>query len=139
MSKITLALIACCSQKLNQSAPAKEVYSSALFTNSRTYVEQQGWDYYILSAKYGLISPDSIIDSYNQTLKTLSKQERNQWGKTVALQVQDVAPPGAKLVVLAGADYRRFLTYITPDLYDISIPLQGLGIGQQLAWLKTHR
>ncbi|WP_446382763.1 DUF6884 domain-containing protein [Coleofasciculus sp. E2-BRE-01] len=43
------------------------------------------------------------------------------------------------MVVLAGTDYRRFLTYLTPDLYDISIPLQGLGIGQQLAWLKTHR
>ena len=43
------------------------------------------------------------------------------------------------LVMFAGVRYRRFLY---PSLrrygYDIEIPMQGLGIGKQLQWLKAN-
>ena len=44
--------------------------------------------------------------------------------------------PG-KVIILAGKNYREFLVnYLTDASCQIEIPLQGLGIGQQLAWLK---
>ena len=34
---------------------------------------------FILSAKYGLLSTDTIIDPYEQTLKNMKSAERHQW------------------------------------------------------------
>jgi len=36
---------------------------------------------FILSAKYGLVPEDMIIEPYNETLKDKSTQERRAWQK----------------------------------------------------------
>ena len=61
MSRI--ALIACSSKKLEHPAAALDLCQGSLFTKSRAYAERLGVDgIHILSAKYGLVPADTVID-----------------------------------------------------------------------------
>ena len=61
----------------------------------------------------------------------------------VCLSVQDQqikkTIPGGKLVILAGQRYRDGITAALVDSgYAVEVPMEGLGIGQQLAWLDRE-
>ena len=71
-----VGLIACCSKKRNERSQAKDLYTSTLFKLSRLYVEQRGFDWWILSAKHDLLHPESVIDPYNLALKDMKKWDR---------------------------------------------------------------
>ena len=71
-----VVLIACCSKKQNIRCKAKDMYISPLFKYSYKYASQLKPDYiFILSAKYGLINVDDIIEPYNETLNKKSKKK----------------------------------------------------------------
>ena len=42
---------------------------------------------FILSAKYGLLNPDDMIEPYEQTLKTMKLDERQRWAGDVLLEL----------------------------------------------------
>jgi hypothetical protein len=73
-----IALVACVKQKNSQPSLAKDLYTSTWFRKARAYVEQQGWGWYILSAQYGLLAPDTLIQPYEQTLNKMSAGDRRQ-------------------------------------------------------------
>jgi cytoplasmic iron level regulating protein YaaA (DUF328/UPF0246 family) len=134
-----LYLVAYVGQKASQAAPAQDLYTSPWFKKARQYVKQHKATWFILSAQYGLVEPTQIIAPYNLTLNTLSLQKRRQWSNWVLsrllLVINNRQP---KLVIfLAGQRYREF---IVPTLkkkgIPVTIPMTGLGIGQQLAWLS---
>ena len=66
-----LLLIACSKHKHRhlESGPARQIYTGTLFRFGLRYAEQIGADITILSAKYGLIKPDDVIDTYDQRMK----------------------------------------------------------------------
>jgi len=135
----TIALVACVSKKRNLPQPAKDLYCSEWFSKASKYAARHSTIWYILSAKYGLISPNAIIEPYNETLKTMPKVKRKQWSASVIKDLEKILEPGDQVVVLAGRAYREFL--IEPILETgctVSIPMEGLGIGQQLSWLKQQ-
>lgn len=45
--------------------PAKDAYTKAAFRAWRSYAEQSGCPWFILSTKYGLLRPDVQIEKYN--------------------------------------------------------------------------
>ena len=96
------------------------------------WAEQNSDRWYILSALHGLLLPDQIVEPYECTLNTMQSSERVTWGKKTTEQIKALVPVG-RVVVLAGSKYRDNL-----DLsgYSVAVPMQGLGIGQQLAWLN---
>jgi hypothetical protein len=57
----TLYLVSCVSKKRCTPAPAREFYTSDWFLKARDYVERDGSPWFILSAKYGLVSPSQIL------------------------------------------------------------------------------
>ena len=134
-----LCLVSCGAQKLFRSAPAKDLYTSGLFRKTRTLVEAQGWPWFILSAKYGIVAPEQVIEPYEKTLKMMYVPERRDW----ADRCFDALGPhlaGVKSVVFfAGAKYREFLV---PALrgrgFEVHVPMAGLRIGEQLAWLSRQ-
>ena len=74
MSKVIL--ISCVSLKRNVKCEAQYLYISPLFVKSLQYAKLQNPDkIFILSAKYGLVKCDDIIEPYNVTLKNFSKKE----------------------------------------------------------------
>lgn len=129
-------LVACVAGKLDRAAPARELYTSPWFQKARAYVERQGGPWFILSAKYGLIAPDEIIEPYDETLSRMRAGARRLWGARVIEALARVIDADAPLVVLAGRNYRDPLW---PSIqHRASVPMEGLGIGEQLAWLGAN-
>jgi len=98
----TIVLVSCVSKKQNISLPAKDLYISDWFQKASAYARRIGDHWFILSAKYGLLPPDKVIEPYNITLKSLPKYQRQVWAKRV---MQDLLPqiaPKDTIVFLAG-------------------------------------
>lgn len=127
-----LILVSCVGEKLEGTHQAKDLYISEWFKKARMYAEQNGDSWAILSAKYGLVFPDDKIESYEIYLPKQSKEYKLEWAKNIAERVNLISP--IEIEILAGKPYRQYLI----PLLDckIIVPMEGLGIGQQLKWLK---
>lgn len=128
--------VSCVSQKQNMPAAAKDLYISSLFSKARSYVELKHAPWSILSAKYGLVSPDATIAPYEKTLNNMAVADRRRWADMVIEQMGRQATRPKCIVMLAGARYREFLE---PRLramgIQVHVPMEGLRIGEQLSWL----
>jgi hypothetical protein len=132
----TIALIACASAKRSVAAPAAEMYVSSLFTKARMYAEEHASAWYVLSAKHGLVDPASVIEPYDVTLNTMGARERREWAALVSRQLEGVVGSGDRAIVLAGVRYREgVVDGLRARGVRVEIPLEGLRIGEQLAWL----
>jgi cytoplasmic iron level regulating protein YaaA (DUF328/UPF0246 family) len=133
-------LVACVSKKKSQPTVAELMYQSVLFLKASEYARRHGDRWYILSAKYGLLAPDTRIEPYDKTLaKGMPVNERKQWARNVLSNLMKVTVPDETLVFLAGQKYREYLIpHLTERGYNIEIPMEGLAIGEQLAWLKQQ-
>jgi hypothetical protein len=129
-------LVACVSQKRATPARARELYQSDWFKKARAYVEAQGGRWYILSALYGLVPPTRRIDPYDLTLAAMAAEERRAWGARVVSELGAVIGPRTPIVVLAGKLYREPLTVWAGAR--VTVPMEGLGIGEQKAWLARQ-
>ena len=134
-----LCLVSCVSKKLRERAPARELYVSPLFRKARAVVEAEGWRWFILSAKYGLVDPDAVIEPYDKTLKDMPKNERVEWSREVMSALDPSLDGVDSVAVFAGEPYREFLA---PKLHKrgiaVCVPMEGLKIGNQLAWLNAR-
>lgn len=131
-------LVSCVSQKRNSGTKARDLYTSDWFKKARHFVEESGRPWFILSAEHGLLDPNSIVAPYERTLNGMSVAGRREWAMRVIAQMKDQLPPCDELVVLAGARYREFLMDYLRSRANVTIPLEGLRIGEQLAWLASH-
>lgn len=128
-----LVVIPCGAAELTRPAPARDLYTGAYFRSCRRAAEALrpalGW--LILSAKHGLIRPDTVLAPYELTLRQpgavttarLIEQAR-------ALGVTDARP----VVVLAGRLYASAALTVWPHARS---PLQQVagGMGHQMAYL----
>src|SRR3546814_14699200 len=71
-------LVACVAAKLDRPAPARDLYASPWFQKARAYVERQGGAWFILSAKHGLIAPETVIAPYAETLGAMKAGDRKR-------------------------------------------------------------
>ena len=137
LSQSPVYLVACVAGKLNHPAPARDLYISAWFRKARAYVERRSGQWFILSAKHGLIGPSEIIATYDETLVRMSANGRRLWGARVIEAIDREIMADVPLIVLAGRTYRD---PIWPAIaHRASVPMEGLGIGAQLAWLGRNR
>lgn len=128
-------LIACASRKLDHAAPAASIYASQLFKLNLAYARSLEPDaIYILSAKHGLLELDRVIEPYEVTLNGMPKAELQAWASSVrAALVHAGASLGSdRFTFLAGRNYRMFLA---DQMAHAHVPMEGLGIGQQLGFL----
>ena len=72
-----IAILTCSQRKSKVACAAGNMYKSCLFVLRKRYAKDVlGCDeIYVLSAKYGLIDLDKIIEPYDTKLETLSKEE----------------------------------------------------------------
>jgi hypothetical protein len=135
----TIYLVSCVSQKQEQPCAARELYISDLFRKARRYAEASGCPWFILSAEHGLIAPDQVIAPYERTLNTMGVVDRRAWGERVAAQLAKAIPELSRVVFLAGGKYREFLAeHLAGRGVEISVPMEGLRIGEQLRWLGQN-
>jgi hypothetical protein len=75
-----IILVSCVKSKRDDPCRASEMYTSALFQKMMAYARSLNPKFiFILSAKYGLLSLEEIIDPYEQTLKTMNTAGRLAW------------------------------------------------------------
>jgi hypothetical protein len=125
--------IACSATKLDRAAPACDLYQGQAFKAARKLAEKHSAEYWILSAKHGLIHPDTVTEPYNDYLGAMTKAQRTQWGAMVCEQIKAAGLTSRAAVILAGKHYAAPISHLFPAL---DLPLAGLGIGQQLSKLK---
>jgi hypothetical protein len=135
-----ITLIACCGAKLDlDEAPAEEMYISQLFKKSLAEAKRNhSQGIFILSAKLGLVELDQVIEPYDLTLNRQSKNFRKTWAAGVAAQLHSKLIEGDTLTILAGRSYRDELIPLISESWEIEVPMAGLGIGEQLAWLTKR-
>lgn len=136
-----IAFVSC--TKLKESFPcmARQMYQkSTLFRKATKYIEQNNYDdWFILSAKYGLLHKEDIIEPYDLTLNTMKTLERKLWSELVLKQMDDLFLNITEIDFYTGLKYREFLI---PTLEQkgikCNVPLQGKGIGKQLEFYSKH-
>lgn len=130
----SIILISCVKLKSLEACNAEHMYVSPLYKKMMTVAKQtQPKQIFILSAKYGLLNLEDVIEPYELELKRLKASERRIW----AAEVIDSLNSQTNLkedffVFLAGKTYRQ---YITPSLANYSVPMRGVALGNQLKWL----
>ncbi|NIA06658.1 MAG: hypothetical protein GWP14_03315 [Actinobacteria bacterium] len=131
----TIILISCVKTKLPQPAMAKDLYVSDFFQKAYQYAQLLNADgIFILSAKYGLLPPERIIEPYEMTLMTMKIAERKEWSSKVLEELRQYTDlKRDKFIFLCGAKYRQ---YLLPEICNYEVPMEGLGIGRQKHWLK---
>ena len=140
MEKVDIiCLVSCVWPKRATAALAKDLYRSAWFLKARACAESAGSYWFILSAKYGLVHPDEMIEPYEMTLDTMGVAERRNWSRRVQQQMDERMPDASLIVVLAGQRYREFLMdYLVGRAVTVHVPMAGMRNGQQLSWLGKH-
>ena len=135
----TIALVACVSKKNKRPMVARDLYISDWFKKASAYAETISDKWFILSAKYGLVDPYSVIAPYDETLNNMSVSNRRTWSLEVMQDLRPQLSAGDKIVILAGQKYREFLV---KPLHSagciVEIPMEGLRIGEQLSWLSKQ-
>jgi hypothetical protein len=123
-----LVITECTKEKLGYDSSvktlAKQMYQGRLFKTVRKYCESMGFDYVIISAKYGLIHPDDIIEGYETILKT--KEDVEKIRPKVEEKLRAMLDNYDKVVVIAGKQYREVLKNLWNERF-IAINSKGYG------------
>ena len=132
-----IVLVSCVKTKQDRRCRAGDMYTSALFQKMMAYAQSlKPKRIFILSAKYGLLSPDDMIEPYEQTLKTMKTAERRAWAQGVMSALRQTGDLDADtFVFLAGDAYRQNLV---PHIKHYTVPMEGLAFGKQLQWLERQ-
>lgn len=135
----TVYLVSCVKKKREDACAARDLYVSDLFRMARRFAETSGCPWFILSAEHGLVAPDKLIAPYERTLNTMRVADRRAWAEGVARQLAKEVPNLTQVVFLAGKRYREFLArHLANRRVAVSVPMEGLRIGEQLSWLGQH-
>lgn len=133
----TVCLVACTSRKGDQPATAEFIYRSPLFFAARSYAQRRADQWFILSAKHGLLSPEEVITPYNESLLKQSEAQRQAWAADVHRTLNARVPIGGRVIFLAGSAYRSYLApAFEADGRETAAPMSALGIGSQVSWLQ---
>lgn len=134
---VTIGLVGCAAAKLSRPAPARELYTSQLFRKASQYAEANSDRWYVLSALHGVVSPETVLEPYDTKLGHKSGPPIWDWAKRVTAQlaVELAEDTDIELLVLAGQQYRTFLHCCD---WPALVPMEGMGIGQQLGYLTNR-
>ena len=135
----SLVLVSCVKSKQVHPAPARELYASPLFRGVRQLVESSNASWLILSALHGLVAPSDVIAPYEYTLNTAGIAARRAWARKVLEKLLPVARKHERVVIFAGQRYREFLVGPLEEAgIACTVPMEGLALGEQLAWLAER-
>jgi hypothetical protein len=126
-------LVACSKAKLAAPAEARLLYQGDLFRKARSLAALRGARWFILSAKHGLVAPDTVLQPYDDTLAHATRERLAAWNALVLAQLGAARLLAEPLEVLAGRCYRGWTACL-----DVTVPMRGMGIGQQKAWLSKQ-
>lgn len=135
---INFVLISCSKSKLETKAPARELYTGSLFNKAVAWAERHQHPWFIVSALYGLVTPDQQLPPYDFTLKQLRARERQAWAQRAISELGKYASSGSHALLIMPGLYRRHIqTALLKRGITYENPVQGMKIGQQMKWLMS--
>lgn len=135
-----IVLVSCVKRKLSHPAPARSLYCSPWFEKVRAIVDASGARWFVLSALHGLVSPETEIAPYDLTLNQMGIGERQEWARRVLTDLLEQIGDERRVVLFAGRRYRELLEEpLRGEGLIVSVPMEGLRQGEQLAWLSQVR
>lgn len=137
-----IGLVSCVKTKRDESSIPKDLYTSDYFKKMRAYAEQHHDEWWILSAKHGLLDPDGDpVEPYDETLSGARKATKQEWAERIAeqLEIEGLLSEDVTLVLHAGKDYyEELLPLIEESGVAIEIPTEGMYIGERLSWYRER-
>lgn len=134
-----IVLLSCTKRKAGYPAPAREFYSaSPMFRRALAHVSRYADQIYVLSAKYGLVTLDQVLEPYDLTLNTMSLRQRRDWAERVLAEIQsrhgrDLS--GVTIEFHTGEKYRIPLEDMLREAGATCLcPVAGLPIGRRLRY-----
>ena len=134
---LPLVIVPCGGAKLNRPAQAGEMYVGQYHRACRAYAlvltgGNATW-VLILSAKYGLLRLDDLVEPYDLRMGRLGCVTRSEvWEQAAVMKLLD----HERVVALGGREYVDVCRSVWPHC---ETPLAGTGgIGKQLAWMKAR-
>jgi len=118
-------IVACSKQKLDHKAPASELYQGDMFKKSKLIAIKLHADFFIVSAKHGLIMGSKIIEPYNTVIQT--KKDKDRLRSTLDAKILENLALYGKVIVIMGQKYRDILEPFFKDNYYILRTSTGLG------------
>lgn len=131
-----IGFVACAAKKHLGMWPAKDLYTSHLFQKAYSFAVKNCDSVFILSAKYGLVKPEQVIESYDLTLNNFTERGREVWARKVYADIITNTKATDEMYWFAGVNYRKYLMRLLPNIHHE--PVKGLGIGSQMKWYKDR-
>jgi hypothetical protein len=126
-----LIITSCTKNKLDipddESVAAKDLYLGTMFGKVKKYSAAMKYEYMIISAKYGLLSPDEKIKTYNKVLS--KKSDADAIRDQVEERLTPILGNYDKILVIAGKNYREVLKGVIDERFYI---LKKGGIGEMI-------
>ncbi|MCF0125654.1 MAG: hypothetical protein HUJ68_07865 [Clostridia bacterium] len=136
-----VVIISCSNMKIETNGKevrAEDLYSSPMFKKALAVAKNKKPDLIIiLSAKYGALLLDDLIEYYDKYLGDMSAQERRYWSNDVINQLEDLGCDleNDTFIFLAGEKYYKdILPSLNGD--NVETPLKGKRIGEILKTLN---
>jgi len=144
VTRTRVGLVGCTKSKRERATAAKDLCDrSVLFRGARCTVERTCERWFVLSAKHGLVRPEQVLEPYDETLSTASREARRRWAERVLAQLEaelgrDLS--GYVFEAHAGSAYLDFglVRGIEERGGRVERPLDGLGLGRRLAFYRGH-
>jgi hypothetical protein len=135
----TLAVIPCTGQKdpTLDEGPAEEIWCGNHFQLTLAYCELFFDRILVMSYKYGLITPSTVIESYDIDMRVEKARARVRWWYKLKDQIDKLAdedPPD--LVALFTGHFERdrvIREFVRHGVKQVIVPWEGKGIGQRQA------
>ena len=145
---MNIAVVSCASKKADYTCSAYEMYSVSNTFKTQAELASKMYDkYYIMSAKYGIISPDKEIEPYNLTLHTkrlttgnlITEEAKIELKSKIKKQLDYLISEGCEIDFHLSNDYYNLLsskhqnhpkiTHIKPQkLQSVTVQLYKEGI-----------
>ena len=103
-----IGIVSCSKKKLPVPAPAFLLYSaSPRFAQAYIAAKQECSRVLILSAKYMLVEPHSILKPYELVLSELREEERDEWHNQVLQQLRDTLDSATPIRLYVSEQYSK--------------------------------
>ncbi len=126
-NKKILILTSCSAKKKKNSKRMKaiDLYNGDLFNLVKKFVKRNNFTFRIISAKYGLISPDEEIEYYNKRIENNEDLQKLQ--KLVNPKLNKAINSYDKILIIMGEAYKKILDPIKSDKFIYFFDKRGLG------------
>ncbi len=126
-NKKILVITSCSAEKVKKKIKEKAInlYQGDFFKKVKKFVNLNDFDFRIISAKYGLLSPEEKILSYNKKIE--KKEDIIKLREKINPKLNKLIDNYDKILLIMGKNYRNIIEPITNKKYVYFYDKRGLG------------